>query len=196
MVLHRCLPDPAGPLWVHRRCEGWFDGVAFESPQVLVTADDPESGHPDATVVDGTGLLAAHGDALAARLTPVLDAIRALAPFGRRGLWGTAADEVAGAALWAARAGASDLDAAWRTAVAVTDALAARAPWIRTRPRPFSVDVDQGRSLFPVKGTCCLYYKTQPQPPDPRDGYCTTCPLRDDTSRRQRLVEHLRTGGS
>ena len=191
LVLERRLPDPDAPLWVHRHEDGWFDQVAFEHVGVLVAGDDAGGAHPDATVVDAE-LAVVHGRALAARLGPVLDAVRALTPFGRRGLWGSAADQVASVALWAARAGGVDLDATWRTAVRVNDALAGSTPWIRSRPRAFTVQAGGRPTLFTVKGTCCLFYKTQPQPPDPcGEGYCTTCPFRDDGSRHDRLVAHL-----
>lgn len=197
LVLQRRLPDPTGPLWVHRHDDGWFDRVAFEDTRLLVTAEDPSASHPDTTVVDAVDLITCHGHALAARLTPVLEGIRALTPFGRRGQWGSVADELASAALWAARSGATDIDVAWRTAVAVTDALCERTPWIRRRPRPFRVDSRHGSTLFSVKATCCLYYKTQPRPPDPSgDSYCTTCLFRDDRSRNDRLLAHLEAGES
>ncbi len=192
LVLERRLPVPSGPLWVHRHPDGWFDRVAFEHPHVLVTDSDPAADHPDATTVGEHELLAIHARGLVERLSPVLDAVRARTPFGRRGLRGAVTDELASAALWAARAGATDIDAAWRTATALIDALSEQTPWVRVRPRPFPVATAASETLFTVKSTCCLYYKTQPQPPDPcGDSYCTTCPFRDDTSRHERLAAHL-----
>lgn len=194
LVLERRLPDPAGDLWVHRHDEGWFDLVAFEEARVYVTSADPAASHPDAVVVDGaeqTRLLAL---GLVDRLTPVLDAVRASTRFGRSGLWGGVADELASAALWAARSGRTDAGDAWRLAEAASDTIAQGRRWLRARPRLFPITTADGASAFSVKGTCCLYYKTQPQPPDPcGDSYCNTCPFRDDDSRGRRLVATLDT---
>ena len=186
LVLDRRLPDPDSPVWVHGHEDGWFDTVAFERPDVLVLADDAAADHPDTVVVAEAELAPRFAAGLVARLAPALEAVRSLAPFGRRGLWGAVADEVASAALWAARSGGTDQQAAWRTAEAVIDAVAAEVPWLRARPAPYPV----AGSLFSVKGTCCLFHKTQPGPPDPcGESYCTSCPFRDDGSRRERLVK-------
>lgn len=115
LILERRLPVPSGPLWVHRHVDGWFDRVAFEHPHVIVTDGDAAADHPDALAVSEQELLATHARGLVERLAPVLDAVRARAPFGRRGLWGAVTDEVASAALWAARAAAADIDSAWRS---------------------------------------------------------------------------------
>lgn len=188
LVIDHRLPDPRSPLWVREHDEGWFDRVAFERPGVLVARADAHAGHPDATVLDDDELISELARGLATRLEPVLDVVRGLTPFGRRGLWGGVADELASAALWAARASGGDPEAAWRTAVAITDAVAADVPWLRTRPSCFPV----GETMWAVRGTCCLFHKTQPQPPDPSgESYCTTCPFRDEDSRRQRLTAHL-----
>lgn len=171
LVLEGGVPDPLAPVWAHEHAEGWFDRVAYDDGTALVGGED---------VID------AFASGLAARLGPVLAAVRSLTPFGRRGLWGVVADELASAALWAARAGGADQQAAWDTATTITDAVAARMPWLRTRPSLFPV----AGALWSVKGTCCLFHKTQPQPPDPcGESYCTSCPFRDDRSRHDRLIK-------
>lgn len=188
LVIEARLPDPTGPVWVHRHADGWFDRVSFERAAVLVAASDGATEHPDSVVVERAVLVDVFARSLFERIDPMLEAVRSLTPFGLRGLWGGVADEIASAALGAARAGGTDVDLAWRTACDVIDAITASAPWLRSRPAPFPV----AGTLFTVKGTCCLYYKTQPGPPDPcGESYCTTCPKRDDGSRRARLTEHL-----
>lgn len=192
LVLERRLPDPGGELWFHRHDEGWFDLVAFETTRVFVTPADAAASHRDAVVVNGADLTRLLARGLVDRLTPVLDAVRAWAPFGRSGLWGSVADELASATLRAARAGGTDASDAWRLAEAAIDTIAEERRWLRARPRLLSVTTADGTSAFSVKGTCCLYYKTQPQPPDPcGDSYCNTCPFRDDDSRGRRLVASL-----
>lgn len=192
LVLERRVPDPEGPVWLLRHHDGWFERVAFERPTVLVAPGDPDADHDDATVVDHEELAARHADGVVSRLEPVLDAVRAVAPFGRRGQWGSVADVLAGAATHAARTAGRDPDEAWRAATIITDAVASRVRWLRSRPRPYRVPRPTGDAVFPIRSSCCLYYKTQPQPPDPRgDSYCTTCPFRDDQSRHERLVAYL-----
>jgi hypothetical protein len=189
LVLERRLPDPAGELWFHRREEGWFDRVAFEGTGVFATSADPAASHPDVVVVATADLPRVFARGLVDRLTPVLDAVRGAAPFGRSGLWGGVADELASAALGAARAAGTDTGDAWRLAEAVTDAIAEERRWLRARPRPFAVTTGRGTTAFIVRGTCCLYYKTQPPPPDASgDSHCNTCPFRDDDSRHRRLA--------
>lgn len=192
LVLERRLPDPAGELWFHRHHEGWFDQVAFEASRVYVTPTDSAAAHPYAVAVDEGDQTRLFGRGLVARLAPVLEAVRASTPFGRSGLWGGVADGLASVALWAARAGCTDATDAWRVAEAVTDTVAEETRWLRARPRPFPVTTSGGTAAFSVKGTCCLYYKTQPRPSDPcGDSYCNTCPFRDNDSRHERLVAYL-----
>lgn len=177
---------------MHRHDEGWFDLVAFETTRVFVTAADAAASHPDAVVIDGPDQIRLLARGLLDRLTLVLDAVRASAPFGRSGLWGSVADELAGAALGAARAAGTDAGDAWHLAQGAIDVIAEEWRWLRARPRLFTVTTSDGSSAFSVKGTCCLYYKTQLQPPDPcGDSYCNTCPFRDDHSRHRRLVASL-----
>lgn len=189
VVLERRLPVPDGDLWFHRHDDGWFDQVAFERTDVYVTPMDAAGDHPDVIAVSDTELTHLLAQGLVTRLDPILEAIRALAPFGRRGLWGIVTDEFASAALWAARAGGADMIGAWRLAETAIDFVAEERHWLRARPRPFTIPTAQGPTTFSVRGTCCLYYKTQLQPPDPfGEGYCTTCPFRDDDSRRDRFL--------
>lgn len=192
-VVERRLPDPADVrLWGRQHADGWFDRVAFESSRVLVAPDDPAAEHADSVVSDEAEALDRYGAALVDVLSPALERIRSIVAYGRSGLWGAVIDEIASSALWASRVAGTDPDDAWRVASALSDAVAARTRWVRARPRPFAVQGPDGRALFQVRSTCCLYYKTQPEPLDPTgDGYCNTCPLRDDRSRYDRLVAHL-----
>ncbi len=193
LVLERRMPHLGAGVWLHRHEEGWFDGVAFASAQLLVLADDPEADHGDAVVVaDQSTLVERYAHALVERLTPLLEAVRRRAPYGLRGLWGAVADDVTGTVLATARRAGTDGWLAWDQAQTVLDDVAARQEHLRKRPTPFPVSWSGGETLYQVKGTCCLYYKTHDGPLDPDgESYCTTCPFRYDDNRLCRLRRHL-----
>lgn len=192
-VVERRVPDLDAGLWLHRHPEGWFDRVAFASARVHVLASDPAADHRHAIVHDSQyGVWDALGAALSDALEPILVHIRHRSSYGLRGLWGGAADAVVGRALHAARLSGADGWAAWDQAQLILDAMALRQPQMRARPSPLPVPSPRGETLFKVKGTCCLYYKTHDLPRDPcGEGYCTTCPLRDAGDRLERLRRYL-----
>jgi hypothetical protein len=147
------------------------------------------------------GLRAAAVDGLVAVFEPLAGAVRERAPFGLRGMWGTLADHLVDVALRRARDGGSDPEAAWTTASALLDELAARQPLLRSRPTRHAVACPAGTALFATKGTCCLIYKTN-MPGDHGEGRgsaqpwieadaCTSCPLRPEADRTARLVRYL-----
>jgi hypothetical protein len=194
LLVDRRLPDvrPSN-LWarLHDR-EPWFEQIRLEDPTVRLLATDPDA-------EDGTAVVVASLEDLHRRLaqqlveaaTPWFSAVRALAPFGRRGMWGQLADDVGATALWTARAVDLDQRSAWEEAQAIVDHVAAAAPELRVRPRLFPVRWEGGETLFQVKGTCCLWYTTFDDPHRSGEGYCTTCPLRNDDIRHDRLHRYL-----
>lgn len=190
----RRLPDLSGAnIILHRHTdEAWFDAIAVRSPRVCVLPDDRAAGHPEATTVptieDLHRLLAGQ---LVDLLQPWFVALRARTPFGSAGMWGQLADDVCGTGLWTARRLGIDQRVAWSDGRAVVDIVATRVPTLRARPRPFPVRWRGGDAWFQVKGTCCLWYKTHADRDPNGDGYCTSCPLRDDEVRRGRLVTWL-----
>lgn len=135
---------------------------------------------------------------------PLAEAVRARAPFGVRGMWGTLADHLSDVALRRARDRGSDPEGAWATAAALIDDLAARQPLLRARPTRHDVACPAGEAVFSTKGTCCLIYKTNmplgrssgagagagAQPWIDADA-CTSCPLRSEGDRTRRLVRYL-----
>lgn len=184
--------DPAG-LAVHHHEEGWFDGIAVRSTRLWVLPGDPDAGHPESDVVDD---LAALRSVLAAELveviTPIFAAVRRRAPFGIRGMWGSLADGIVATALWRAHRTGGDVTAVADAAQALVEAVAGRVPALTARPRVESVAWRGGTGWFAAKGSCCLWYKTFDGTPDPRgEGYCTSCPFRDDDSRRARWASHF-----
>ena len=206
-----------------------IESLSVTAPVVAVLADDPDAGRPGTVVVgpasgrtgspgtasaagpsgaagtSGTDALAALRevavDGLLAVFGALAEAVRARAPFGLRGMWGTLADHLADVALRRARDRGSDGEAAWATASALVDDLAARQPLLRARPTRHEVVCAAGAGLFATKGTCCLIYKTN-MPADRAEGRgsaqpwidadaCTSCPLRSEPDRTARLVRYL-----
>jgi hypothetical protein len=174
-----------------------IETVAVASHVVAVLPDDPDVGVPGtATVPDVPSLLAAAAETLVEVFRPVTRAVRARAPYGLRGMWGTLADHLAEAALRRARPWPGDQEAAWALADALVEHVADHQPLLCGRPRPQWVTCAAGTSLFAAKGTCCLIYKAhRPRPGQRTDsralieaGACATCPLRDVNDRRERLV--------
>jgi hypothetical protein len=124
------------------------------------------------------------------RLTaPLVDGLCRELPVGPAAVWGAVADDLAGHALSFARETAADEVAAWARAERLLGRLEVRAP-AGARPRLFPVSWSGGRTHFSVRGTCCLFYRTC-APPRGQNDYCSTCPLRSDHSRTERLVTYL-----
>jgi hypothetical protein len=207
-----------------------IESLSVASPVVAVLPDDPDAGRPGTIVVAeaepvaeaqggarpgapgqpagtvGTGmaeLRAVAVEGLLAVFGPLAEAVRARAPFGLRGMWGTLADHLSDVALRRARDRGSDPEEAWATATALIDDLAARQPLLRARPTRHDVTCAAGSALFSTKGTCCLIYKTNMPPGrasrSDRGGAqpwidadaCTSCPLRGEDDRTARLVRYL-----
>lgn len=168
----------AADLAVHRDPAGFCDGLAVISPAVVVLPGDPAAAHPDAQVSGSPAELTRQvGAALADVLEPVFGAIRRRAPFGRPGMWGAVADQVGLIASRLARFGGVG-HGCWPRSVELLDAVAARAPALRSRPHPLSVPFESGTRLFSIRGTCCLLYKVSPGADRTTGaGYCATCPL-------------------
>lgn len=194
LLVERRLPD-VSPANVAARLhdeEFWFERVSLYDPRCHVLQGDPAAADPTSTVVGSVEEIHQRfAELLVEAATQWFAAIRAGAPFGRRGMWGQLADDVCGSALWAARATGADPQEAWAEAQAILDAIAGVVPELRVRPRLFPVRWSGGEALWQVKGTCCLWYTTFAESDTSGDGYCTTCPLRPDDVRRERLRDWL-----
>ena len=109
LVARRGVPVTPAGIAVHRHPGGWIDRVAVVADDVRVLAGDPDAGRLDTTVVDSTtALVTGLADDLVATLGPIFDRVRAAAPFGRSGMWGSTVDEVGVVATRLARDGAVD----------------------------------------------------------------------------------------
>jgi hypothetical protein len=182
--------------------------LAVASLVVAVLPDDADAGLSGTlTFPDVPSLLAAAADTLVELFRPVSQAVRARAPYGLRGMWGTLADHVAEAALRRAGSAGSrpgDEEAAWAMADALVEHVADLQPLLYDRPRPQWVTCAAGTALFAAKGTCCLVYKAhRPGPGRPLGsralvdaGACATCPLRTADNRRDRLASLMEVSPS
>ncbi|MGE3620911.1 MAG: hypothetical protein AB7L84_10665 [Acidimicrobiia bacterium] len=169
--------DPSG-LWLELIDEVRIGDVAL-APVGVVAGNDLDV------------LVEAAAVTLEASYAPVADAVRGHAPFGRAGMWGTLADHVASVPMRRARLAGGTGQRAWTLAEQVLDALAARRPLLRVRPRLVVVEARADgaarRGCYAEKGTCCLIYKADPEHDDRAAqvaGYaCSACPLRDPAER-------------
>lgn len=162
-------------LLVHEHPDGYLDGVAL--PAGTSGRFQPTSAAVAADVASLVG--------------PWLARHAAVLPITERTAWGGVVDSLTGSALAAARAGlGASADVVWDRLECFIDELAQLAP-LPGRPRRVDVTHAGGTSVFPVRSTCCLHYRTCPSPDRDGDGYCVTCPLRSDASRQQRLATHL-----
>jgi hypothetical protein len=162
-------------LHVRRHTDGWFDGLAI----------DPWSAHEPVRPLDAAA-------EMVHRLTaPIVETLTAELPVGASAAWGSVADSLAGHALHLARASGRDLDDVWVAAQRLLDGLESRLAIQLVRPRPLLVPWTGGIARHQTRGTCCLHHRTCADP-DPRgDGYCATCPLRDEASRIERIAAYL-----
>ena len=179
-----------------------IDEVAVAAGSVAVLADDPDAGAPGVVPVSAARLREVAVVTLVDVFGPLATAVRARAPFGLRGIWGTLADHVAEVAVRRARDRGGDVDEAWRGASALLDELVARQPGARARPRRLVVPTARGPQAVVAKGTCCLIYKAGAPVGDRgaaarrvgRDA-CTSCPLRPEPDRARRFAAHLDAPG-
>ncbi len=194
LLIERRLPDvsPANVSGRLHHSELWFTRVVLHEPRCHVLAADAAAQDPSVMLVPSPGHLhRIFAGMLVEAATSWFGAIRARTPFGRRGMWGQLADDLCSTALWTARAAGLDQRRCWDEAQSIVELVAADVPDLRVRPRLFPVRWSGGQCLWQVKGTCCLWYTTFDEPHTDGDGYCTTCPLRTDDVRHQRLREWL-----
>ena len=186
----RAWRTTADAAWVHAHDDGWIDGVAILAP-VVVLPGDRAAGRDDVEVVPGiaelTTIAVRH---LVSLVGPLFAEVRARAPYGLRGMWGTLADSMASDLTWAAHVDGRDVVAAWRSVQPALHCLAAAAPRSLTRPTFERVEVDGAIAHLTVRGTCCLYYQSQHT--DAPIDYCSSCPMGSEATRRARRQEWLR----
>lgn len=186
VTLDRRAPDISPEhLSVHWHAAQWFDRIGLASRRVAVLPDDPAAAHPDVEVCDSEPALHEWiAERAVACLEPALAGVRAIAPYGLGGLWGGVADEIARVVI------AVDPDAAG-LAAGIVEAVAARVPHIKARPRPVTLPGSARPLDLVVRSVCCLWYKTPAahrRAEQGHLGYCLGCPLIDDGERVRRAA--------
>jgi len=198
----RVWPIAAEHLAVRHAPQGSFDGIAVRASRLRVLPGDPDADHPDVSAVtDEAALRTVLLDELIPLLTSIFAEVRRRSPYGVRGMWGNFADGIAIAALWRVRRHRTEADAraAFATAMALIDELAARVPLSKVRPHLERVPWSGGTGWIAIKGTCCLLYKSRARvgPEAHRrgvtvdfeidaedNGYCPLCPFLEDGEHR------------
>jgi hypothetical protein len=172
-----------------------IDAVGLRDVPVAVLPDDPAATRPEAVVAaDPADLYGQAATGLVAVFEGLAAAVRARAPFGSAGIWGTLADHLGDVALRWSRESGVDAGEAWAVANAVIDGIAAHPAAARLRARPRRDDVTGPTGAvasFATRGTCCLIYKVhEPAPGEPTTpralidaAACTSCPLRPTPDR-------------
>ena len=156
--------------------------------RTVVLPDDPAAEHPGTVVArDEDEQLRLTAEGLFTTFEPLIDALHAHSRAGKRTLWGWVLDTLHFYMLNPALYLGQDAEQAWELATRLSDAVLAAGAVTRKRPRLFPFAPDHPRGTWAVRGTCCFDYKG-----DPEHGYCTTCPLKCDSERKEALSEWLR----
>jgi hypothetical protein len=189
LVTEHVALDPAiGNVAVHVDQQGWPSRIALVRPRVTVLPGDLAAGRPNFAVAPSLGtLVESVADGLADAFAAIFAVVRRAGPYGISGMWGTLADDIA-STVWLLHehgSTARQLDHAWTVAEGIIDALQVRQPALRARPRRFHFSGATPPVDLPMRGTCCLYYRTPEAAADGDDGMCTTCPRRTDEQRVQ-----------
>ncbi len=195
-----------GVLSVLRRRHGWCaDARLGTAAEVAVATGHPWCGRPAVETLPDRASLEAEAVAEIARAcTPIIELLATRSRRGRTGLWAQVADSVGGAAYPLHDAEPQiPIDAV----IGATERLlhVAGAPWKHT-PDFWLADAASGPVLIKHRGSCCLYYRFDPdageeQPPRPdaaqleRFGddpphYCATCLFRKPEDVEARMVFH------
>jgi FhuF 2Fe-2S C-terminal domain/Ferric iron reductase FhuF-like transporter len=185
-LTHGRLPDLClSNVAVHLDEKGFVDRLALVSGRFWTTTSDPEAGHPDAMIAtdDTIDLLRLRAE-LELHFEPVIDAVRAQAPFGKRAMWLSLADNSA----WCLHEFSERLKLPGDRAEEI--ALFTQGPGSRLRggTKLLVLDVNGEHHAFVERGSCCLSYRL----PDAEK--CNTCPLQKPEERRERLRAFVLTG--
>ena len=158
-------------------------GVTLAAPRFAALAGDSASSDPAAEAVPDLATLLAwtRQRTFDRHLGPLVDALSAIAPVGRRLLWGNVAAACAGA-FAALSVNGVDPNRLEADALALLD-----APDAPTRGLAHLLRVEhEGRThLFVRRETCCLYNRL------PHAPSCLSCRLLDEEDRRQRVTFRL-----
>jgi hypothetical protein len=167
----------------------WLNEAALLSPRMTVLQGDKLSGEAGIQVVEAESQLA---DALFHEtdrlIEPLLEVWAPCKLVARANAWGSALDALAYGFQMAGR-DRIGLDEAWN---AWNAAIEGRTFPVRRRPRRLQFECEGTPNEILVRSGCCFWYML----PESRKGglqeYCSSCYLRSDKSRIERMVAYWR----
>jgi ferric iron reductase protein FhuF len=180
----RRVPDvSAANAAVRLDASGRPAGVVLDAPRFAALAGDGATSHACAEVVGDSPALFAwtRRQAFDRHLGPLVDALTAAAPIGKRLLWGNVAAACAGAF---ARLSATGMDPE-RLAADASALLDAPGAPTRGLAHLYTVEHAGRVHLFVRRETCCLYNRLPGAPS------CLSCRLLDEEERRRRVTIRL-----
>jgi ferric iron reductase protein FhuF len=155
---------------------------ALASGRFWAQPNDPAADHPDAMVVTPGALdLARLRGELELHFAPVIDAMRAHAPLGKRAMWLALADN---SAWWLNELG-ERLHRPGSRAAEIAGLTRGAGSRLRGGTRLIEVEADGRRQSFVARGGCCLVHKL------PATERCPTCPLLKPTEQYERLRAYV-----
>jgi ferric iron reductase protein FhuF len=183
LIDHR-LPDLApANVALHIDDQGQGDRIALRSGRFWTTTADAAADHSDALIDPAADIdLTRVRRELERHFEPVIDVIRANAPFGKRAMWLSLADNVA----WCLLEFGRRLDRPGDRGAEIDELLQAPGSRLRGGTRLISIEARGSTHEFVGRGSCCLSYKLPETEP------CATCPLlkpRQQSERLRRYVE-------
>lgn len=178
-LTHRRLPDLClSNVAIRLDDTGQISRMALVSGRFWTTTSDPEADHPDAMIATGDSIdLARLRAELELHFAPVIDAVRAQAPLGKRAMWLSLADDCA----WCLLEFSNRLNLPGDRAAEI--ALLTQGPdsQLRGGTRLTVISANGADHQFVARGSCCLSYKL------PNDEKCISCPLQKPDERNERL---------
>lgn len=182
-LTHQRLPDLCiSNLAIRLDGQGQPDRYALRSGRFWAEATDSAAAHPDAMVVAaGTLDLPRLRGELELHFAPVIDAMRAHAPLGKRAMWLALADN---GAWWLDELG-KRLQRPGSRAAEIKRLTQGADSRLRGGTRLIEVEADGRRQSFVIRGSCCLSYKL------PATERCATCPLLKPAEQLERLQAYV-----
>lgn len=173
----RAWPLDPSRLWLRPTDGGWYDGLAIDAG-LVTTGPVPGGALHDRVAADVVALL-----------TPFYAALDRASGLGTPCMWGALADAIGFGCVEDAQARGSDVARTFDGATELIAAIARRTRLPRVRPKLIELSLPDGRPRHAIRrGTCCLWYRTQPDPDPCGEGFCEGCPRRDLEDQRRRWL--------
>lgn len=178
-LIDRRLPDlDLANVAIHLDEQGQGDRIALVSGRFWAAADDPSAADPEAMLDPAATIgLGRVRQELERHFEPVIDAMRARAPLGKRAMWLSLADNLA----WCLVEFSQRLQRPGCREAELNELLQAPGSRLRGGTRLLRLEANGTEHAFIERGSCCLSYKL------PESERCATCPLLKPEQRFERL---------